>query len=61
MDSVRFMASSSSNLVKNFTEGIPKIKCKYRHNDKKNLKLVKLNKNFVSAFLNTQTLRFNEI
>ena len=35
MDSVRFMASSSSNLVKNFTEGIPKIKCKYRHNDKK--------------------------
>ena len=35
IDSARFMASSLSNLVNNFSEGIHKIKCKYRHNDKK--------------------------
>ena len=29
------MASSLSNLVDNPSEGIHKIKCKYRHNDKK--------------------------
>ena len=31
----RFMASSLPNLVKILSEGIHKIKCKYRHNDKK--------------------------
>ena len=35
IDSARFMASSLSNLVNNLSEGIHKIKCKYRHNDKK--------------------------
>ena len=30
IDSVRFMAISSSNLVNNLSEGIHKIKCKYR-------------------------------
>ena len=30
------MASSVSNLVDNFAEGIHKIKCKYGHDNKKN-------------------------
>ena len=34
IDSTRFMASSLSNLVNNLSEGIHKIKCKYRHEDK---------------------------
>ena len=33
------MASSLSNLVNNFSEEIHKMKCKYGHDDKKNLKL----------------------
>ena len=35
IDSVRFMTSSLSILVNNLSEGILKIKCKYRHDDKK--------------------------
>ena len=35
IDSARFMAGSWSNLVNNLSEGIHKIKCKYRHNNKK--------------------------
>ena len=35
IDSARFMASSLSNLVNNFSEGIHRIKCKYGHDDKK--------------------------
>ena len=35
IDSVRFMASKLSNLVNNLSEGSHKIKCKYRHSDKK--------------------------
>ena len=35
IDSARFMTSSLSNLVNNLSKGIHKIKCKYRHNDKK--------------------------
>ena len=35
IDSARFTASSLSNLVNNFSEGIHRIKCKYGHNDKK--------------------------
>ena len=35
IDSARFMASSLSNLVNNFSEGVQRIKCKYRHDDKK--------------------------
>ena len=34
-DSGRFIASSLSTLVNNVSEGIPKIKCKYVHDDKK--------------------------
>ena len=35
IDSTRFMASSSSNLVNNFSEEIHKIKCKYGYYNKK--------------------------
>ena len=35
IDIARFMASSLLNLVKNLSEGIQKIKCKYGHGDKK--------------------------
>ena len=46
------MASSLSNLVNNLSEGIHRIKCKYRHDDK-NVKLVELNINIETVFLNT--------
>ena len=35
IDSARFMASSSSNLVNNLSQGIHRIKCKLGHDDKK--------------------------
>ena len=35
VDSARFMTKSLWNLVKNLSEGIHKIKCKYGHDDKK--------------------------
>ena len=35
IDSVRFMASSLSNFVYNIADKIYKIKCKYRHDNKK--------------------------
>ena len=35
IDSARFMASSLSNCVNNLAEGNLKIKCKYKHADKK--------------------------
>ena len=35
IDSARFMTSSLSNLVNNLSEGIHRIKCKFRHNGKK--------------------------
>ena len=35
IDSARFMASSLSNPVNNLCEGIYRIKCKYRYDDKK--------------------------
>ena len=35
IDSARFMTRSLSNLVNNLSEGIHRIKCKYRHDDKK--------------------------
>ena len=34
IDRARFMASSLSNLVNNLSEGIHRIKCKKRHDDK---------------------------
>ena len=35
IDSERFLSSSLSNLVNNLSEGIHRIKHKYRHDDKK--------------------------
>ena len=35
LDSARFTASSLTNLVDNLAEGIYKIKCKHRHDNKK--------------------------
>ena len=35
IDSIRFMASSFSNLVNNLAERINKFKCKYEHDHKK--------------------------
>ena len=35
IDSTRFMESSLSNLVNSLSKGIHKIKCKYRHDDKR--------------------------
>ena len=51
------MASSSSNLVNNFAEGFHKIKCKYGHIGKKNVKRVELNTKIVNTALNIQTLK----
>ena len=56
IDSARFMASSLSNLVNNLSEGIHRIKCKYRH-DEKNVRLVELNISVATVFLNIQTLK----
>ena len=56
IDSLRFMTSLLSNLVNNLAEEISKIKWKYGHN-KKNVKLVELNKKIASIFLNTQSLK----
>ena len=47
------MESSLSNLVNNLAEGVHKIKCKYKHDDK-NVKRPKLNTKIVSAVLNTR-------
>ena len=51
------MASSLSNLVSYLAEGIHNIKCKHKHDNKKNAKQVELNTNIVIAVLNTQTLK----
>ena len=51
------MTSSLSNLADNVAEGIYRIKCKYRDNDKKNKQTVELNAKVMSAFLNTQILK----
>ena len=54
IDSTRFMASSLSNLVNNLSEGIHRIKYKYRHDDK-NVRLAELNISTGTVFLNTQS------
>ena len=51
------MASSLSNLVNNLSEGIHRIKCKFGHNDKKNVKLVELNISISTVFSNMQNLK----
>ena len=49
------MARSLSNLVNNLSEGIHKIKCKYRYHD--HVKHAELNTKIVTVFLNTYTLK----
>ena len=50
------MASSISNIVKNLSEGVHRVKCKFGHDDK-NVKHVELNVSIAAVFLNTQTLK----
>ena len=57
IDTARFMASSLSNLINNLSKGIQKVKCKYGHDEKTNVKLAELNINIAPSFLNTQTLK----
>ena len=47
------MTRSLSNLANNVSEGIHKIKCKYRQS----VELAKLNINIATVFWNTQTLK----
>ena len=53
IDTIRFVASSLSNLANSLAEGIHKIKCKFKLVDK-NVKLAELNTKIVIVFLNTQ-------
>ena len=53
IDSARFMASSLSNLVNNLSEGMHRIKFKYRHEDKK----CELNISIATVFLNIKPLK----
>ena len=50
IDSGRFIASSLSTLVNNLSEGIPKIKCKYVHDDKK-CKACRIKYKYCNCFL----------
>ena len=50
------MASLFSSLVNNLSEGVRRIKCKFR-TMKKNVKYVKLNIIIATVFSNTQTLK----
>ena len=56
------MASSLSNLVNNLSEGIPRIKCKFEHDDKNFLDFLplELNISIANIFLNTQILKMIE-
>ena len=57
IDSARFMAGLLSNLVNNdLFEGIHRIKCKFRHNEK-NVKHAELNIRIAPFFLTTQILK----
>ena len=56
IDSARFMTSSLSNLVNNFSEGIHRFKCKFGMMTK-NVKHVELNISISTVFLNTQILK----
>ena len=56
IDSIRFMASSLSNLVDNLAEGIHKVKFKCEHDHIKS-EIVEFNTKIVSTVLNTDTLK----
>ena len=51
------MASSLSNFVNNLSEGIHRIRYKYRHDDKNDVKHVELNISIAIVFLNTHILK----
>ena len=51
------MINSLPNLVDNLAEEIHKIKCKFKHDNKKNLKRVELNTKILSVALNIQALK----
>ena len=57
INSARFMINSLPNLVDNLAEEIHKIKCKFEHDNKKNLKRVELNTKILSVALNIQALK----
>ena len=47
------MANPLSDFLNILSEGMQIIKCKYRHDDKKNVKNVELNISIATVFLNT--------
>ena len=53
IDSTRIIKSPLSNIVSNLSEGIYKLKCKYRHDDKK-FKTCGITYEVCTVFLNTQ-------
>ena len=50
------MASSSSSLVNNLSQGNHRIKCKFEHDDK-NVKHLELNTSIATVFSNIHTLK----
>ena len=56
IDSARFMTSSLSNLGNNLSERIQKIKCTYRHDDKK-CETCRITTKCAIGFLKTLTLK----
>ena len=54
--SARFMASSLSNLINNLFEGICRVKCKYKHDDKK-CETGRLKYNYCECFLEYMKLK----
>ena len=60
IDSARFMGSLLSNLVNNLPEGIHKIKCKHRHDDKK-CEIFRIKYKYCDCFLEYKNLKDNLI
>ena len=57
IDSARFMANSLQNLVKNLSERVHRIKCKFGYDDKKCGIKYKYCLSIIIVFLNIQTLK----
>ena len=60
IDNARFAASSTSNLVSNLSGGIHRIKCKYKHDDKK-CETCKIKCKYCNCFLEYTNFRDNLI
>ena len=58
IDNARFAASSTSNLVSNLSGGIHRIKCKYKHDDKK-CETCKIKCKYCNCFLEYTNFRDN--